>query len=267
MHTQTQFIFPTFFRSILPCISLAVTIPLLAGTFTGQPERPDFSDDKHVMELSEDWNVLLEMFVTFDGKVDYAGFKSAEPQLDAFLSRLASEVPSSNGDRNAALAYWMNAYNAFTIKMVIDHYPISSIKDLYDGKPFDHVWINLGGKEYSLNMIENDILRKQFKEPRVHFAINCAAISSPPLYDRSFKPDIVEKQLEFLAHRFINDSDYNTLSPASLQLSKIFEWYREDFGDLRDYIHRYAMIHLNEKVSISFLPYDWSLNDTSAHEE
>lgn len=252
---------------ILPIIILTLAFPLFTRPYTDQSEHIAESQENRLSELSEDWNVLLEMFVTFDGRVDYAGFKDAEPQFDAFLSRLAAKVPTSNTDRNAALAYWINAYNAFTIKMVLDHYPISSIKDLHGGKPFDQVWINLGGKDYSLNMIENDILRNQFKEPRIHFAINSAAKSCPPLYDRSFKPDIVEKQLEFLAHRFINDSGYNKLSQASLQVSKIFEWHRDDFGDLRDYIHRYAMIHLNEKVNISFLPYDWSLNDTSSREE
>jgi hypothetical protein len=160
------------------------------------------------------------------------------------------------------LAYWINAYNAFTIKMVVDHYPIGSIKDLYNGNPWDVEWITMADSNtYSLNMIEHEILRKTFNDPRIHFAVNCASQSCAPLYDRAYNPERVRRQLEYVTHRFINDKDYNEISASSIRISKIFDWYREDFGNVRDFVHRYCMVRLEPEVKISYMPYAWELND------
>lgn len=207
------------------------------------------------------WDQLLQQFVGAAGRVDYRGLKDAEATLDKYLAQLATHVPTSEWDRAATMAYWINAYNAFTIKLILDHYPVASIRDIHGGKPWDVRWIELGGKKYSLNQIEHDILRKRFQDARIHFAVNCAARSCPPLYNRAFTADNLESALEQRARAFINDPQYNRIRADRAELSKIFEWYRKDFGDLSAYINRYSEVKLRPGARITFLEYDWRLNE------
>ena len=121
-------------------------------------------------------------------------------------------------------------------------------------------WIKLGGKTYSLNQIEHEILRPVYKDPRIHFAVNCAAKSCPRLGNQAFTSSKMNNQLDKLTKDFVNNSTANTLSASSLQLSKIFEWYKEDFGDLGAFIAKYADVKVDPSASISFKDYNWSLN-------
>ncbi len=207
------------------------------------------------------WDQLLQQFVRATGRVDYQGLKSAEAKLDKYLAQLAAHVPTSEWGRAATMAYWINAYNAFTVKLILDHYPVKSIRDIHRGNPWDVKWIELGGKKYSLNQIEHDILRKRFQDARIHFAVNCAARSCPPLYNRAFTAENLESVLEQRAAAFINDPKYNRIRADRAELSKIFEWYRQDFGDLVAYINRYSKVKLQPGARITFLEYDWQLNE------
>ena len=190
--------------------------------------------------------------------MNYKGFKSEEAKLDAYLAELSANVPSGKSDE--AMAYWMNAYNAFTVKLILKNYPIGSIRDLNDGNPWDVKWIELGGESYSLNTIEHEILRPIYKDPRIHFAVNCAAKSCPKLGNEAFAVDQLNAQLDKLTKSFVNNAQSNTLNPNSIQLSKIFEWYKEDFGDLTSFIIKYANEKVSPSASVSFKDYDWSLN-------
>jgi hypothetical protein len=134
--------------------------------------------------------------------------------------------------------------------------------DLDNGKTWDVKWIKLGGKTYSLNQIEHEIIRPQFKDARIHFAVNCAAKSCPPLYNKAYTEENVNRYLEKRTIQFINDNKYNSISTKKAEISKIFEWYQEDFGDLITYLNKYLKQEdISKKAKVSFKEYDWSLNN------
>ncbi|RMF25420.1 MAG: DUF547 domain-containing protein [Bacteroidetes bacterium] len=207
-----------------------------------------------------EWDFLLRRFVNTQGRVNYAALKKEEHKLDNYLSILRENPPAPDWSKGEQLAYWINAYNAFTVKLILEHWPVSSITKLHGGKPWDVKWIQLGDKKYSLNQIENEIIRPKFKEPRIHFAVNCAARSCPPLLNQAWTPRNLEPMFERQARRFINDPAFNKIQPDAAQLSKIFDWYAEDFGDLVAFINRYSKVKLRPDAKITFLEYDWALN-------
>ncbi|MEL7159723.1 MAG: DUF547 domain-containing protein [Bacteroidota bacterium] len=206
------------------------------------------------------WNDLLQKHVNHQGNVNYAAFKKEEAKLDAYLATLAKEIPTKDWPSKAALAYWINAYNAFTIKRILNDYPLKSIMDLDGGKPWDVKWIELAGKTYSLNQIEHEIIRPRFQEPRIHFAVNCAAASCPPLPNEAFTADNLNALLQKNTRSFIRNARYNQTEGA-IKISKIFDWYGEDFGNLRNYLNKYLAEPLPVGEKIGFKEYDWALNE------
>ena len=215
---------------------------------------PPFSHDS--------WNALLQKHVSSTGRVNYKGFKSELSKLESYLESLSATPPQSSWSRNEKLAYWINAYNAFTVKLILDNYPTSSITKLKGGKPWDVKWIKIGTSTYSLNNIENDIIRPRFKDARIHFAVNCAALSCPPLLNQAFTPSQLSTQLNKQARKFVNNPKYNTITPDAIKVSKIFEWYSSDFGNsLIDYLNKYSETTINSGAKIQYLEYDWALNN------
>ena len=205
------------------------------------------------------WDQLLQAHVNAAGQVDYVAFQQDSARLQAYLQQLSQQPPQAAWPRPARLTYWINAYNAFTIQLILEHYPLASIRELE--QPWDQPFISLGGTSYSLNDIEHRILRRRFDEPRIHFAVNCASVSCPPLLNRAYRPGKLEQQLEQQARRFINDPAYNRL--AQRKISAIFDWYGEDFtrkGSLISYLNRYTSKPLPEGSQFEFLAYDWNLN-------
>ena len=158
------------------------------------------------------------------------------------------------------MAYWINAYNAFTVKLILKNYPISSITKLDSGKPWDVKWIKLGEKTYSLNNIEHDILRPTYKDARIHFAVNCAAKSCPPLLNKAWTANNLNATLDKQTKTFINNATFNEIGADVVKLSKIFEWYKVDFGDLIEYINKYSTVKVNQDATIEFVDYNWALN-------
>ncbi len=228
------------------------------------PNPPKLMEDSSPIEVAirpdhSKWNDLLQKYVSNTGKVDYKSFKSDENQLVAYCKDLAANPIASNWSREEKMAYWINAYNAFTIKLILDNYPIASIMDLDGGKPWDRKWIKLGEKTYSLNQIENEILRPKFKDARIHFAVNCAAKSCPPLLNQAWTATNLESNFQKQTKSFINNGSYNHIKESGAKVSKIFDWYGQDFGDLKGFINRYS----TTKVigSIEFMEYDWGLNE------
>ncbi len=205
------------------------------------------------------WDQLLRKHVTSAGKVNYAAIKANQSSLDAYLKTLSDNPVKKEWSRNEKMAYWINAYNAYTIKLIVDNYPVKSITDLHGGKPWDHSWIKLGSKTYTLNDIEHKILRPQFKDARIHFAVNCAAASCPPVLNRAWTAGNLNSNLEKQTKKFINDSKQNSLG-GDVAVSKIFDWYKEDFGDLTAYLNKYANSPIAAGTSIGFKEYDWALN-------
>ncbi len=218
------------------------------------------------------WSELLAKHVS-DGKVNYTAFKQDEAQLDAYLETLDKTNPEDLA-KNDQLAFYMNAYNAYTVKLILKNFadgkPVSSIKRLggFFSGPWKIKFVNVGGKVFTLDNIEHDIIRPQFKEPRIHFAINCAAKSCPPLIDTAYEGDILDKQLDENTIAFINDPRSNYLEGSILYVSKIFDWFSEDFTEgTAAFVKQYAtgelkakLDELGDSVTVKHLDYDWSLN-------
>ncbi len=228
--------------------------PVTAPAATEKPAAPQ--PPSH-----ESWDKLLRQYVSETGKVNYSGFKKDKAKLESYLDILQKNPPQNDWSRAEKMAFWINAYNAFTVKLIVDNYPISSIMKLDGGKPWDRKWINIGGKTYSLNNIENDILRPQFKDPRIHFAVNCAAKSCPPLLNRAWTAANLESNFEKQARAFINNPGFNKISEKEVEVSKIFDWYSGDFGNLIDYLNKYSNTKINANAKVKFREYDWALNE------
>ena len=220
----------------------------------------------------ETWDALLKKHVSAKGGVDYQGFILDSVKLNSYLKLLSDNHPNAkNWSRNEQLAYWINAYNAFTVKLVIKHYPVKSIKDIKKGVPFvNTVWdikfIKIEGATYDLNNIEHSIIRPKFKDPRIHFAVNCASGSCPNLLNEAFTAKRLDEQLDKVARSFLADKSKNKIASASkAELSKIFSWYKGDFTEkgqtLVGFINKYAPLKLDDKAELSYLDYDWSLNE------
>lgn len=207
------------------------------------------------------WDQLLRKHVDEVGRVDYAGFRADRSELDAYLASLRTHPVQDSWSGAEKMAYWINAYNAFTIKMIVKNFPVKSIMDLHGGKAWDVEWIELGDQTYTLNQIENDILRPQFEDARIHFAVNCAARSCPPLLNRAWMASNLEANFEKQARAFINNKKYNRITPNSVQVSRIFEWYAGDFGNLIDFLNRYSTTKIKSGAAVSYLEYDWGLNE------
>ncbi|HSF53240.1 MAG TPA: DUF547 domain-containing protein [Algoriphagus sp.] len=218
------------------------------------------------------WNQLVKVHVKPDGKVDYRGFIRDKPKLEQYLTLLSDNAPDrKTWSKNQQLAYWINAYNAFTVKLIVDNYPVKSIRDLGPELKIPlikDVWhykfFKIGGVESSLDEIEHSILRKEFDEPRIHFAINCASVSCPPLLNEAFTAENIEAQLSKVATTFINDSSRNKISPDQAQISSIFSWFKGDFtknGSLIDFLNKYSKVKLKPNAKISHLDYNWNLNE------
>lgn len=209
--------------------------------------------------LHQPFDNLLQKYVRTTGQVDYSGLKQDENILDKYLNDLSKNVPDNSSGRNVSLAYWINAYNAFTLKLILENYPVKSINDLYKGKPWDVKWINLGSKKYSLNNIENDIIRPVHKDARIHFVLNCAAVSCPPLLNKAFTANNLEALMESRTRNFIN-STANELGSTKVKISKVFDWYKKDFGDVITFINRYSKTKISNNALISYKEYNWNLN-------
>ena len=234
--------------------------------------------DKHSI-----FTKILNDYVV-NGFVKYKDMND-DKRLDEYLNYLKQINPDNITDNNDKLAFWMNVYNAFTLKLIVDNYPVESINDLHTGgliigqilgKTVWHKeWININGKTLSLNNIEHDIIRKEFIEPRIHFALVCAALSCPPLRNEAYEGYKLEQQLENQATVFINNSTNNIfeLKNKTAKLSKIFDWYESDFGDNDEAVLKYVLKYLPKETAkdindyitqwdIEYLTYNWDLNES-----
>jgi Protein of unknown function, DUF547 len=205
------------------------------------------------------WNDLLKKHVSATGKVNYKGFKMDLDILDTYMRSLNENAPTENASKEERLAYWINAYNAVTVRLIVGNYPLTSITKLDGGKPWDVKRYSNGSKKMSLNDIENNILRPM-GDARIHFALNCAAKSCPPLLNEAFTGDNVLKLMEQRTKQFINSSR-TVVEKDGIKVSKVFEWYAKDFGNVVDFVNKYAKVKAAKTAKVSYLDYDWSLNE------
>lgn len=206
------------------------------------------------------FNEILSTYVSETGKVNYKDLKKDKKKLEAYLKELDTKPVQADWTKEEKLAYWINAYNAHTLQLIISKYPLKSILDLDGGKTWDVKRITMGGQKYSLNQIENDIIRPQFKDARIHFAVNCAAKSCPPLANEAFTAENLDTLLDKRTRLFIN-STANTINANTLKLSKIFEWYAKDFGNVAVFIGKYSNKAVAKNAKITYNDYDWKLNE------
>jgi hypothetical protein len=261
---------------ILATCGLAVFVLAWAPLAAQQAAAPAF-DHAHAT-----WTEVLQTCVR-DGGFDYAKLKRDRSKLDAYLAALRAVTPETLAGWNEKqrFAFWINTYNAFCIQKVIDNYPLKSIRRL-DGAfgintVFDKGFIPLkahhpDGKddELALNDIEHGILRKRFKDARLHAAINCASASCPPLRAEAYTAEELDQQLEEQMRAFVDDPARNRIDPAKkeLEISEIFKWFAEDFErdarSVKEYLIRFAPPEKAEFIrsaKIRYLDYDWDLND------
>ena len=223
---------------ILGCVSCSIKKP--------EYQSSSSSPVEHIL-----WDQMLKKYVNSDGWVNYREWLKDRDKLNEYLSILSNNPPNSNHwSYNARLAYWINAYNAFTIALILDNYPLKSITELH---PFPYlptintIWhksfFEIGGQPSSLDIIEHKILRVRFNEPRIHFAIVCASYSCPKLRAEAYTETEVQSQLEDQAVEFINDKRRNIIDSERTKLSQIFWWFKRDFtknGTLIGYINQYV---------------------------
>lgn len=213
----------------------------------------------------QQWDQLLKTHVDEKGHVDYKTLKQNDKRLDAYLSLLNDNPPDDTWTQNQKKAYLINAYNAYTVKLIVDNYPTESIRDIggFFSNPFSSEFAKIGGEAYSLDDIEKGMLLKM-GDPRVHFAVNCASESCPKLANEAYVASRLNQQLEHAAKSFVN-SDKNNLTATDVELSKIFKWYASDFemdgNSVIDFINTYANEKISTEASIRYLPYSWKLNE------
>ena len=206
-------------------------------------------------------SAFLNKYVSEKGNVNYDKIKANKGELDAIVKQFEDKQPTDKWSRNEKLAYFINAYNVYTLKVVIDNYPTKSIKDIDNA--WDKKFIASGKSKISLGDVEHKILRKM-NEPRIHFAINCASFSCPNLLNEAYLPATLDQQLETVTKAFINDKTKNTITASEIKISEIFNWFGGDFKTkkttLIDFINKYSITKIDKKAKIKFLDYNWNLN-------
>lgn len=250
---------------------LCASSPLLAAPAKGEKDRAfDELLARYLVQGNDGIN-----------RVDYSRWQATagdRAKLGAYLAMLAARLPSAMA-RNEAFAYWVNLYNAATLKLVIDRYPIKSIRDIksdtsiFDVKGYIGPWrtkiATVEGRQVSLDDIEHGIMRPNFKDPRVHYAVNCASIGCPNLAARAWRAETLDKDLDAAARAFVNHPrGAQVRADGTLRVSSIYKWYKEDFGGtdagVIDHLRRYAGPDLSAKLQAGVRgfddEYDWALN-------
>jgi hypothetical protein len=214
-------------------------------------------------ELHADYDRLLQTHVAgFD--VDYAAWASSEADhaaLARYVEDLAALDPAGWPHADG-LAYWINMYNAVTLRLILDNYPLESIKDLggfLKKSPWKRELVTVAGRDLTLDQIEHDIIRREFGDPRIHFAVNCASVGCPPLQPRAYRAAELDAQLDHACRQALNHERWVRVEGDEIRVTRIFDWYGEDFDSVRSFIDRYRPSPL-PGGKIEFLDYDWSLN-------
>ncbi|WP_460499744.1 DUF547 domain-containing protein [Hymenobacter agri] len=217
------------------------------------------------------YDKLLKKHVTAQGLVDYKGFKADETAFNQYLALLSKNPPAGNWSKADQMSYWINAYNAYTIRLILDHYPVQSIKDIgskikipFVTTPWAAKFFSIGGEKMSLDHIEHGILRKKFDDPRIHFALVCASISCPRLRNEAYVGSRLSAQLDDQGRDFLNNPAKNKISKSAAQLSKYFDWYKGDWQkngqSVAKWVNRYSTTKMDDNIRISYLDYNWNLN-------
>ncbi|MEM7212578.1 MAG: DUF547 domain-containing protein [Pseudomonadota bacterium] len=226
------------------------------------------------------WDDLLDRHLKLDASganlFDYGGLKGSRADtaaLTAYLDQL-SATPVSTLNRDEQMAFWINLYNALTVQVVVDNYPVASVRDidispgLFASGPWDKELIKIEGEDLSLNDIEHRILRPIWQDPRIHYAVNCASIGCPDLQVDAWRASTLEAMLNAAARTYVNDPRGVSVKGGKVTVSSIYDWFIDDFGGteatvlahLKQYADADLTAKLDQVTSIEDAAYDWSLN-------
>lgn len=215
---------------------------------------------------------LLKKYVNEKGLVNYKGFKSDQKVFNDYLAMLSKNPPAASWSKNEQMAYWINAYNAYTIRLILDHYPLKSIKDIgskikipFVTTPWAAKFFTIGGEKMSLDNIEHGTLRKKYNDPRIHFALVCASISCPRLRNEAYMADKLDAQMDDQGRDFLNNPSKNKIGKDEAQLSNYFNWYKGDWNkngqSVVKWVNKYSDTKISDKTAITYLDYNWNLNE------
>lgn len=221
---------------------------------------------------NSDFARILSKYVDKNGIVDYIGIKTDEELLDVYIDDIAN-AEYEKLSRYEKLSFLINAYNAFTLKLILLNPGIKSIKDIPSGKRWENdVW-NLAGEKINLLDLEHKKIRAEFGEPKIHFALVCASTSCPKLRDEPYQGNKLKEQLDDQANHFFSVDRNFKWSPSKkeLYLSEILDWFRYDFAETEKDVVNYCLNYINKEkvdeiksaidlIKIKYIPYDWSLN-------
>ncbi|HEX7192401.1 MAG TPA: DUF547 domain-containing protein [Thermoanaerobaculia bacterium] len=229
---------------------------LLAASCALRAEAQDYSS----------WNAILAKYYDPAHGFDYAGLKAHDAQTLENLKQQLGRVNVAALNRKEQLAYWINVYNVNTVATIVENYPVKSIRDLSTDPLIFTVFkkkrIPFGGELLSLDDVETAKIREGFHDPRIHFAINCAARSCPPLRFEAYAGERIDAQLDQQARRFLGANTRFTRDGDTLviHLTKIMDWFGSDFGDKAAFLRRYITVPAAKSIDYAYDDYDWSLN-------
>jgi hypothetical protein len=267
-------------KSIWRTFVLLMIFSSFSSAATTQDWLPNNPKNTAVIDHNH-WQMLLDKYLVSNhpsgvNLFDYKKVSSNDKQiLKKYLSSLQAKDPRQY-KQAVQKAYWINLYNALTVKLILDHYPVKSITKLgqkfFSFGPWDDDAAIVAGMTLSLNDIEHKILRPIFKDPRIHYAVNCASYSCPNLSSQAYTASNTEQLLNNGAHDYINHHRAVKVEGNDLLLSSIYDWYLIDFGDrpalLLKHLEQYAEVELNQKLMAFDLNtgdidhhYDWQLNE------
>lgn len=271
-------------------LSTATSGPALSRTLPGSeslavdisPEIAAATSPNYVAAapaIGYGWGMILEKYINAPDEIGVARFNygalhaSSDDRaaLDAYIETLEDTDVASLSDKDA-IAFWANLYNAVTIKVVIDNYPVKSIREIKSGwraGPWKRDLVSVGGKKLSLDDIEHDILRKQYPSPLIHYMVNCASIGCPNLGASAWSADTLDADREAAARIFINSPRGARITDKGLKVSSIYKWFKEDFGGneagvlkhLREYADEDLAAAIDGGAKITDYGYIWKLNE------
>ncbi len=234
---------------------------LLLFAFVGNASSPQkISEDAPRMNYTL-WKQVLDKYVDESGLVNYAGIKKNPKEFNAFVKKLEGWHLTNSTAQQELMSFWINVYNVFAIKLVLDNYPLDSIKDV--SKPWDTKFFTIMGREMSLGMVEHEILRN-FGDARIHFAINCASKSCPPIAKIPYTARNLDMLLDKQTKKYINNSNNNIINKNEYKLSQLFKWFKKDFvahsGSVKEFVNQYSKVKISSQSSSGFIRYNWDLN-------
>lgn len=262
-------------RNLLLVLTSITPLFATAGTerSVGKPGKGSVSLDKIDHSL---WDQMLKAHVNDAGIVNYSNWKNQDlGKLDRYLAVLSTADLDTPATKEGQLAYWINAYNAVTVRGIIDEIPTSSIRNhtakLWGYNIWKQLYLQVDGRKVNLDSMEHEILRP-LKEPRIHFAIVCASIGCPRLLNEAYVRDRLDSQLDTNAKNFFEQSRNFQVSGTTVRLSSILDWFGTDFGtgqaaQLRAIAKfvpaRHQTLLRSGKAKVAYLDYDWNLNGTA----